>query len=95
MCWSAKNNGTNTIYIYKCRYTFSVILYIFFGYKHILWGMAFLHENICQVKEVNPFEMDLSKIRLVCQLKSNVTKLKKDSWISMFTSNIKQDKHCF
>ena len=39
--------------------------------------------------------MDLSKIRLVCQLKSNVTKLKKDSWISMFTSNIKQDKHCF
>ena len=51
MCWSAKNNGTNTIYIYKCRYTFSVILYIFFGYKHILWGMAFLHENIEKKKE--------------------------------------------
>ena len=38
-------------YIYINVDIHSVLLYIFFGYKHILWGMAFLHENIEKKKE--------------------------------------------
>ena len=38
-------------YIYINVDIHSVLLYIFFGYKHILWGMAFLHEIIEKKKK--------------------------------------------